>query len=73
MSGEIDPSAWLTVEEAAILAGRAKRTVWEWVQQGVLPSRLGGDGNIIHVQYGKLMAVKKSRRNGRPLGTPTRR
>jgi len=63
---------WITVKEAALLVGRAPRTIYEWIDNGRLATRLNSDG-ILEVLSKALLRVEPTVRRGRPRGVPTRR
>lgn len=66
---------WVAVPEAAKLAGRQPRTVYEWVQSGKLRSRVGENGTI-EVDAAQVVDVEPTIRRGRPRGSarpPTHR
>lgn len=63
---------WITVKEAALLVGRAPRTVYEWINNDRLATRLNSDG-ILEVLSKAVVRVEPTIRRGRPRGIPTRR
>jgi hypothetical protein len=56
---------WLTIPEAAVLVGRNKTNVYEWVRAGRLPKRAGVRG--IEVNAAVLLQVEKTVKRGRPV------
>lgn len=62
---------WVTVEEAALLAGRSKRTIYDWARHDIIASRLI-DGKV-HVLAKAADRYGQVRKRGRPRGVPTRR
>lgn len=63
---------WVTVKEAAVLVGRAPRTIYEWIEDDRLATRLNADG-ILQVLSKAVIRVEPTIRRGRPRGKPTRR
>ena len=63
---------WITVKEAALLVGRAPRTIYEWIEDGRLATRLNGAG-VLEVLSKAVVRVEPTIRRGRPRGRPTRR
>lgn len=63
---------WVTVPEAALLAGRAPRTIYEWIEDDRLMTRLNDDGVMV-VLSKAVQRVEPTVRRGRPRGIPTRR
>jgi len=62
---------WVTVEQAALLAERSERTVYEWVQQDIIASRM--IAGKVHVLAKVAVRLGQARKRGRPRGVPTRR
>lgn len=63
---------WVTVKEAAVIVGRAPRTVYEWIQRDKLATRVNGSG-ATEVLSKAVVRIEASMRRGRPRGVPTRR
>lgn len=63
---------WITVKEAALLVGRAPRTIYEWIENDRLATRLNTDG-VLEVLSKAVVRVEPTVRRGRPRGIPTRR
>lgn len=63
---------WVTVKVAAVLAGRAVRTIYEWIEDDRLASRRNNDG-VLEVLSKAVIRVEPTVRRGRPRGAPTRR
>lgn len=66
------PKEWVTVAEAALLVGRAPRTIYEWIENDRLATRLNAEG-ITEVLSKAIIRIEPTVRRGRPRGTPTRR
>lgn len=62
---------WITVEEAAVLAGRSKRTVYEWARTERIASKI--IGGKLHVLAKAADRLGETLKRGRPSGIPTRR
>jgi hypothetical protein len=62
---------WITVEAAALVAGRSKRTVYEWVRTERIASRM--IGGKVHVLSKAAARLGEELKRGRPAGVPTRR
>lgn len=63
---------WVTVRLAALLSGKAQRTLYEWIEDDRLASRVNRDG-VLEVLSKAVLRVAPTIRRGRPRGTPTRR
>jgi len=63
---------WVTVKAAALIVGKAERTVYRWIDRGLLATREDTDGRVM-VLSKAVGRVSLSQRRGRPRGTPTRR
>lgn len=66
------PKEWVTVKEAALLVGRAPRTIYEWIENDRLATRLNSEG-VTEVLSKAVRRIEPTVRRGRPRGTPTRR
>jgi hypothetical protein len=62
----------VTVKEAALLVGKAPRTIYEWIENDRLATRLNGDG-VTEVLSKAVIRIEPTVRRGRPRGIPTRR
>lgn len=56
---------WITVPEAAIIAHRKPRTIYDWIDGGHLATRLGNRGETL-VDGRQVLEVEETRRRGRP-------
>lgn len=63
---------WVTVADAAILAGRSVRTIYVWVQKEILASRKNQEG-VTLVLWKAATKTAQTMQRGRPRGIPTRR
>ena len=72
MTTASQPKEWVTVKEAAILVGKAPRTIYEWIQNDRLATRLNSDG-ITEVLSKAVVRIEPTVRRGRPRGIPTKR
>ena len=63
---------WVTVKVAAALVDRSPRTIYEWIEDGRLATRLSSAG-ILEVLSKAVVRVEPTIRRGRPRGKPTRR
>jgi predicted site-specific integrase-resolvase len=63
---------WVTVKVAAALVGKAQRTVYRWIDRGLLATRYDRDGRVM-VLSKAVGRVALEQRRGRPRGVPTRR
>lgn len=64
--------AWITVKTAAAIVGKAERTVYRWIDRGLLATDTDGEGRTI-VPSKAVGRVALSQKRGRPRGIPTRR
>lgn len=62
---------WVTVEEAAFLAGRSRRTIYEWARTERIASEII-DGQMM-VLAKAVVRIAPTVKRGRPRGIPTRR
>lgn len=67
-----EPKEWVTVEEAAVLAQRSKRAIYEWITDGKLAMRRDAKNRMI-VLSKAVLRIEPTIRRGRPKGTATRR
>lgn len=56
---------WITVSDAAIIAHRKPRTIYDWIAAGLLQTVQGDTGEIL-VDGQQVLAVEETRRRGRP-------
>lgn len=66
------PKEWVTVAEAAVLVGKSRRTIYEWIENDRLATRTNTDG-ILQVLSKAVVRIAPTVTRGRPRGTPTRR
>jgi hypothetical protein len=66
------PKEWVTVKEAALLVGKAPRTIYEWIENDRLATRLNSEG-VTEVLSKAVIRIEPTVRRGRPRGIPTRR
>lgn len=67
-----EPKEWVTVKEAAFLAGRDVRQIYRWIDAGRLHARLDIKGVTV-VLSKAVLRIEGEVKRGRPKGTPTRR
>ena len=72
MTTASQPKEWVTVKEAAILVGKAPRTIYEWIEDDRLASRRNTDG-VLEVLSKAVVRIEPTVRRGRPRGVPTKR
>lgn len=58
---------WITIEEAAALIGKTPRTVYRWVEDGRLASRVDSVG-ITKVLSKAVTRIAPTVKRGRPKG-----
>lgn len=63
---------WVTVKVAAVLVGKAPRTIYEWIENDRLATRYNSEG-VLEVPSKAVVRIEPTVRRGRPRGTPTRR
>jgi hypothetical protein len=63
---------WITVKEAAVLTGKAERTIYEWIEDQRLAVRRNATG-VMEVLAKAVLRLEPTIRRGRPRGKPTRR
>jgi len=63
---------WVTVKAAALIVGKAERTVYRWIDRGLLATDEDGEGRTI-VPSKAVGRVALTQKRGRPRGIPTRR
>lgn len=63
---------YVTIKQAAVLANRAPRKIYEWVQNGRLPARKDEHGVLV-VKGVDVLRAESTVKRGRPRGTVTRR
>lgn len=59
---------WLSIAEAAVIAGKEPRTIYRWVQSGRLASRVAQDGTT-EVAATEVLKVEAATKRGRPRGS----
>ncbi|MBB3158035.1 putative site-specific integrase-resolvase [Microbacterium proteolyticum] len=64
--------AWITVKVAALVVGKAERTVYRWIDRGLLATDTDGEGRTV-VPSKAVGRVALTQKRGRPRGIPTRR
>ncbi len=67
-----EPKEWVTVKEAAALTGKKPRTIYEWIQNDRLATRIDAAGRMTVLRK-TVIRIEPTIRRGRPRGTPTRR
>lgn len=65
-------SEWVTVREAAALAGRSERQIYNWIEARML-AVIRDDRNRMLVLAKTAVRIAQQQRPGRPKGVPTRR
>ncbi|QNA93242.1 MULTISPECIES: hypothetical protein [unclassified Microbacterium] len=63
---------WVTVKEAAFLAGRDVRQIYRWIDAGRLASRTNTSGVTI-VLSKAVQRIETEVKRGRPKGSPNKR
>lgn len=58
---------WITVAEAATLAGRSPHRIYCWIRDGDLAERIDGDG-IKLVKATEVLRVEAGKKRGRKPG-----
>lgn len=67
-----EPKEWVTVKEAAFLAGRDVRQIYRWIESGRLYARANLAGVTV-VLSKAVLRIEREVKRGRPKGIPTRR
>lgn len=67
-----DEQHWVTVADAAVLAERSPRTIYVWIEKGLLATRTNQAG-VTLVLWKAATRTGQTLKRGRPRGTPTRR
>lgn len=67
-----DEAHWVLVADAATLAGRSVRTIYNWIDRGLLATRKNADG-VTMVLWKAATRTAQTIPRGRPRGIPTRR
>lgn len=67
-----EPKEWVTVKEAAVLVGKSARTIYEWIEDDRLASRLDSQSRMV-VLSKALLRIEPTIRRGRPRGRTTTR
>ena len=65
-------SNWISIREAAILAGRAPQNIYTWINKGKLQSRRNAQGQL-EVNGIDVLRVEATVKPGRPRGSVSRR
>ena len=60
----------ITVAEAALIAHRQPRTIYDWIRAGLLASHQGDYGEI-RLDGMEVLIVEETRRKGRPRNKST--
>lgn len=60
-----DYGAWLTVKEAAIIAKRSPKRVYDWIKAKKVRTKKGING-VTEVWGADVLKAEKEARNGRP-------
>ena len=58
-------SRLITVTEAATIAHRSTRTIYDWIEAGLLEAKQGDYGEIL-LDGMAVLVVEETRRRGRP-------
>lgn len=58
---------WITVEEAAALTGKTPRTIYRWIEDARLASRVVNDRTCVLSKA--VVRIAPTIRRGRPRGT----
>ncbi|MFF3029134.1 hypothetical protein [Microbacterium sp. NPDC057944] len=67
-----EPKEWVTVKEAAFLAGRDVRQIYRWIDAGLLATRSNTRG-ITLVLSKAVQRIETEVKRGRPKGSVARR
>lgn len=67
-----EPKEWVTVKEAAVLVGKSVRTIYEWIENDRLATRIDAQGRMV-VLSKAILRVEPTVRRGRPRGRATTR
>lgn len=67
-----EPKEWVTIREAAVLAGRHVSQIYRWIDAGRLATRVNATG-VTQVMSKAILRIEPNVRRGRPRGTPTGR
>ncbi|MFF9565754.1 hypothetical protein ACF1AJ_20565 [Leifsonia sp. NPDC014704] len=59
-----DTPVWVSVADAAVLANRSSRTIYSWVEQGLLDTRTDDSGKTT-VNGRQVLAVEPTVKRGR--------
>lgn len=66
-----EPTIWITVAEAAILAGRHPSQIYRWIEAGRLATRTNTEG-VTQVLSKSVIRVEATVKRGRPRGSASR-
>jgi hypothetical protein len=64
----VTDQTWVTIPDAAILANRSPRTIYSWIDRGLLATRTNDSGQTV-VQGTKVLALEPTIRRGRRRGS----
>lgn len=64
-----EPKEWVTIREAAVLAGRHVSQIYRWIDAGRLATRVNASG-VTQVMSKAVLRIEPTVRRGRPRGTP---
>lgn len=67
-----EPKEWVTVKEAAALVGKSVRTIYEWIENDRLATRIDPQGRMV-VLSKAVLRIEPTVRRGRPRGRATTR
>lgn len=67
-----EPKEWVTVKEAAVLVGKSVRTIYEWIENDRLATRIDTQGRMV-VLSKAVLRIEPTVRRGRPRGRATTR
>lgn len=62
---------WVTIREAALLAGRHVSQIYRWIDAGRLATRVSSAG-VTMVLSKAVLRIEATVKRGRPRGTPSR-
>lgn len=59
---------WITIDDAATLAGRSSRAIRYWISNGLLKANTNDQG-VTTVSARQVLAVEPTVKRGRPVGS----
>lgn len=62
---------WISVADAATMVNRSERTIYNWINQGIIRYRVGDTGST-EVDGRHLFEVEPTVKRGRPKGSVDR-